>query len=70
MEPSPLAAWTDLSVLRILLAPVLVPAFLVFALLSAHRSPRVALLVATALEVAVGAYAELVWFRPVDLHRS
>jgi hypothetical protein len=53
-----------------LLAPVLAPAFLVFAVLSAHRSPRIALLVATVLEVAVGAYAGLVWFLPLVFHRS
>jgi len=70
VEPSPLATWTGLSVLRILLAPVLAPAFLVFAVLSAHRSPRIALLVATVLEVAVGAYAGLVWFLPLVFHRS
>jgi hypothetical protein len=69
-EHSPLATWTALSVLRILLAPVLAPAFLVFALLSAHRSPRVALLGAAMLEVAVGAYAGFVWFLPLIVHRN
>jgi hypothetical protein len=69
-EHSPLATWTALSVLRILLAPVLAPAFLVFALLSAHRSPRVALLGAALLEVAVGAYAGFVWFLPLIVHRN
>ena len=69
-EHSPLATWTALSVLRILLAPVLAPAFLVFALLSAHRSPRVALLGAALLEIAVGAYAGFVWFLPLIVHRS
>ena len=69
-EHSPLVTWTALSVLRILLAPVLAPAFLVFALLSAHRSPRVALLGAALLEMAVGAYAGFVWFLPLIVHRS
>jgi hypothetical protein len=69
-EHSPLATWTALSVLRILLAPVLAPAFLVFALLSAHRSPRLALLGAAMLEVAVGAYAGFVWFLPLIVHRN
>ena len=70
VAPSPLATWAALSVLRILLAPVLVPAFLVSALLSSHRSPRFALLAATGLEVAVGAYAGFVWFLPLIFHRN
>lgn len=70
VAPSPLATWAALSVLRILLAPVLAPAFLVSALLSAHRSPRFTLLTATALEVAVGAYAGVVWFLPLIFHRN
>lgn len=70
VEHSPLATWTALSVLRILLAPVLAPAFLVFAVLSAHRSPRIALLGAALLEMAVGAYAGFVWFLPLIVHRS
>jgi len=70
VAPSPLATWADLSVLRILLAPVLAPAFLVFALLSPHRSPRFALLAATVVEVAVGAYAGFLWFFPLFFHRN
>jgi len=70
VAPSPLSTWAALSVLRILLAAVLAPAFLVFALFSAHRSPRLALLGATVLEVAVGAYAGLGWFLPLILHRN
>jgi hypothetical protein len=70
VAPSLLATWAALSVLRILLAPVLAPTFLVSALLSSHRSPRLALLAATALEVAVGAYAGFVWFLPLILHRN
>jgi hypothetical protein len=65
--PSALATWASLSVLRILLAPVLAPAFLVVALFSPHRFPRFALLAATAMELAVVAFAVLVWFVP--LHR-
>lgn len=68
VAPSPLALWADLSVLRILLAPVLAPAFLVFALLSPHRSPRFAFLGATAVEVLVVAYATVVWFFPLLFH--
>lgn len=70
VAPSPLATWAGLSVLRILLAPVLAPAFLVFALLSPHRSPRHTLLAATVVEVAVGAYAGFVWFFPLFFHRN
>lgn len=70
VAPSALATWAAFSVLRILLAAVLAPAFLVFALLSAHRSPRFALLAATVLEVAVAAYAGFVWFLPLIFHRS
>ena len=70
VAPSPLATWAALSVLRILLALVLAPAFLVFALLSAYRSPRFALLTATALEVGVAVYAGFVWFFPLMFHRN
>lgn len=65
VAPSPLAAWAGLAVLRVLLAPVLAPAFLVFAVLSPHRSPRFALLGATVVEVLVAAYAGVVWFLPL-----
>lgn len=70
VAPSPLATWASLSVLRILLAPVLAPAFLVFALFSPHRSPRFVLLAATVVEVAVGAYAGFVWFFPLFFDRN
>jgi len=68
--PSPLATWGAFSVLRILLAPVLAPAFLISGLLSPHRSPRFALLAATVIEVAVGAYAAFVWFLPLLFNRN
>ena len=61
---SVLAAWADFSVLRILLAPVLAPAFLVGAFFTPYRLPRIALLAATVVELAVLAYAGLVWFLP------
>lgn len=69
VEPSPLAAWAGVSVLRILLAPVLAPTSLVLALLSPHPSPRRALLAATVVEASVGAYAGFVWLFPL-LFRS
>jgi hypothetical protein len=67
--PSPLVTWGGLSVLRILVAPLLALAFLAGTLLSPHRSPRFALLAATAMEAAVSAYGGLVWFVPLFFHR-
>ena len=60
--PSILATWAGLSVLRILVAPLLALTFLVCALFTPYRSPRFALLAATAMEAAVTAYAGAVWF--------
>jgi hypothetical protein len=68
--PSPLATWVALSVLRILVAPLLALAFLVCAVLSPHRSPRLGLLAAAALETAVSAYGGFVWFAPLLFDRS
>jgi hypothetical protein len=68
--PSPLATWAGLSVLRILVAPLLALTFLVCALLTPHRSPRVAFLAATAMEAVVTAYGGAVWFVPMFLHRQ
>jgi hypothetical protein len=70
MAPSALSTWANFSSLRILLAPILAPAFLVFALFAPHRSPRLALFAATVVEVAVGAYAGFVWFFPLFFQRS
>jgi hypothetical protein len=67
--PSPLATWAGLSVLRILLAPLLALTFAVCALFTPHRSPRFAFLAAAAMEVVVTAYAGIVWFVPMLLHR-
>jgi hypothetical protein len=64
VAPSALATWASLSVLRILLAPILAPAFLVVAIFSPHRSQRFALLGATGMELAVVAFAGFVWFSP------
>jgi hypothetical protein len=64
-----LATWAGLSVLRILVAPLLALAFLVCALFTPYRPPRFAFLAATAMEAAVTAYAGVVWFVPMLLHR-
>jgi hypothetical protein len=55
--PSALATLGGLSVLRILVAPLFGLGFLVCTFVAPHRSPRLALLVATAMEAAVTAYA-------------
>jgi hypothetical protein len=64
-EPSPLALWGALSVLRILIAPIFACVFLVFTILSPYRLPRRVFLASTAIEAAVTAYAGFVWFVPV-----
>ncbi len=48
-------------------APLLALVFLVCAILSPHRSPRVALLAAAVMEVAVSMYAGAIWFLPLAL---
>lgn len=53
-----------LFVLRILVAPLLVFAFLVSALLSPYRYPRLAFVGPTLMEGAVSPYGALVWFLP------
>ena len=70
VAPSTLAAWAAFSVLRILLAPILAPAFLVVALFTPYRFPRIALLTATAMEMAVVLFAGLVWFVPLFFQNS
>jgi hypothetical protein len=67
--PSPIAIGAALSVLRILVAPLLALTCLVCTVLSPYRVPRLALLAATAIEVAVSAYGGFVWFLPLLLHR-
>ena len=61
--------WEALSVLRILVAPLFALTCLVCTVLSPYRVPRLALLAATAIEVAVSAYGGFVWFVPLLLHR-
>jgi hypothetical protein len=64
-----LATWVGLSVLRILAAPLLALGLLVCTVCSPHRSSRLALLAATAMEAAVSAYGGLVWFVPLFFPR-
>lgn len=64
---SPLATLAMLSVLRILMAPLLAIAFLLFAALSPYRAPRLACLAGGAAEVAVSVYGALAWFAPLFL---
>ena len=66
---SPLATLAILSVLRILVAPLLAIAFLVFGALSPYRAPRFAFLSGSAVEVAVSAYGGLVWVGPLLFDR-
>jgi hypothetical protein len=67
--PSPLATWAGLSVLRILVAPLLALTFLLCAILSPRRAPRLSFLAATVLEAAVSAYGGFVWFVPLFFNR-
>jgi hypothetical protein len=68
--PSALDTWAGFSVLRILVAPLLALTFLVCAVVSPQRSPRLALLSATAIEAAVSAYGGFVWFVPLFFERA
>ncbi len=67
---SPLATWSALSVLRILVAPFLTLMFFVPAFLSPYPFPRFAFFAAAASEAAVSAYAGFIWFLPLFLHRA
>jgi hypothetical protein len=62
---SPVAAWTALAVLRMLVAPGLAGIFFLCALCAPYRWPRRGLLVATALETAVSACGGLLWVVPL-----
>jgi hypothetical protein len=66
--PSILHAWSALAVLRILVAPLLAPAFLLSGLVAPNRSSRIALLVATVSEVAVFASIAFIWFHSSQSH--
>lgn len=67
---TPLGVWAQVSVLRILIAPLFAFTFLVCTVLSPNRAHRVALIVATVMELAVAAYGGLTWFVPMLLHRT
>jgi len=56
------------TVLRILLAPVLAPTWLVVALLTPYRSARLTLFAATVVELAVIGFAGLTWVLSPDFH--
>jgi hypothetical protein len=66
---SPLATLAMASVLRILVAPLFAITFVVFAVFSPYRAPRVAFLAASAVEVVVSAYGAFVWVAPLLLDR-
>lgn len=57
-------AWSPMAVLRILIAPLVTLAFLVSAVLAPSRGPRLALLIATALEGLAFFCVALIWFSP------
>ncbi len=65
-----LGPWAEFSVLWILASPVLALAFAVCAVVSPRRPFRIALVAATAMEAAVGAYGAAVWFLPLIFHRT
>jgi hypothetical protein len=68
-DPNSVASvWPALAVLRVLVAPLFALAFLVSALFAPSRLPRVALLVATALEAFVSLYYALMWFHSFGSH--
>jgi len=68
--PSPMATWAAFSVLRILIAPLFALTFLVCAVFSPYRFPRLALLTGTVMEAAVSAYGGLIWFVPLFFSRG
>lgn len=68
--PSPLATWADVSMLRILVAPLFALAFATCTVLSPYRFPRFAFLTATFMEAAVGAHGGFVWFMPLFFPRA
>jgi hypothetical protein len=60
--------WSTLAVLRVLVSPLFVLAFLVSALFAPSHLLRIALLVATALEAFVSVCYALIWFHPFGSH--
>ena len=60
--------WSALALLRILVAPLLVLVFLLSGLFAPQRSYRIALLVATASEVAVFTFLAFIWLYSYQSH--
>jgi hypothetical protein len=61
---SNIAKWSELSPLRILLAPLLAIAFILSALFAPTRTARTALLFAGVIEMVVFIWVALTWFHP------
>jgi hypothetical protein len=62
--PTSLGFWAAMSVLRLLAAPLFALTFLVSALLSPYRGPRMLLFAACIIEGGVSVYYGLGWFAP------
>jgi hypothetical protein len=59
-----LGAWSELSPLRLLLAPLLAIAFFLSVLFAPTRASRLALLCASVIEIVVFVWVALIWFHP------
>jgi hypothetical protein len=59
-----LSAWSELSPLRILLAPLFALAFFVLIVFAPTRSSRLAFLCASVIETIVFVWVALIWFQP------
>jgi hypothetical protein len=59
-----LGAWSELSPLRILLAPLFAMAFFLFILFAPSRSSRIAFFCASVIESIVFIWVALIWFHP------
>jgi len=59
-----LGVWSELSPLRILMAPLFAMAFFLFTLFAPTRSSRIAFLCASAIETIVFIWVALIWFHP------
>lgn len=63
--PAPIATLADVSVLRILLAPIVALVAFVCAAFSPHRWPRLTLLAVGIAEMGVGTFGAMVWIVPM-----
>jgi hypothetical protein len=61
---SVLGVWSELSPLRILLAPLLAGACFLSALFAPSRAARTAMLCASVIEIVVFGWVALIWFHP------